>query len=336
MPRKPRYSENLDKLPEVKTSFTDRFFKRIKESLEFFQPKAKSEDFENKLTGRIYELQKTVNEVIDQLHLIKTELSQELGDQELYELVEAIVDPLILNVERIRKKSLAGESEEMAYKRYTAWIDKAKIWVQIRSQSKEKDLITNTVIRHTIESFHEIVDRDLQVIQDYENHMLETLFQDEKTNRDQTIERVQRKLEPYLESLTMLKTRPKIHGIKELPEWKTKMNKLRETYFDGALHVIDEIVHDVLPLSKEIEEHDHLVGIFKRIADLEDALYGIKKEMDSADLSEVATKQIYLEQIRVYDEELLLLSANLHLTPELGDRIEALLNLVTKAQKYLG
>lgn len=334
MHRKPRFSDNFAAKSEVKPTFTDRFFKRIKESFEFFQNKNSDSEFEKKLTGRIYELQKTVNEVIDQLHLIKRELSQELGDQELYELVEAIVDPLIKNVDRIRSNSFRGENEEVAYKRYTAWIEKAKIWVQIRSKAKEKDLITQAVIKHTVESFHEIVDRDLQVIQDYEDHMIETQLIDHP-GAEKAIQQIQEKLEPYLESLTMLKDKPRSLTIQDLPSWKMRMDKLRETYFEAALHVIDKIVQDIHPHPTNQHDHDQLIDAFKQVAELEEALHELLKEIDQADIQDLAIKKHYFDRVKTYDEVLVQLSSNLYLTPELADRVEALFNLVTKTYKHL-
>ena len=106
-----------------KRTMLDRFIERVRGSFQFFQGKPEKNI---QLSGRILDLQRTAETVLDQLIKIKGELKDQV-DAELFTFVEAVVDPMIRNVSRIQESvshpnsSVAQQAQ--AFRKYSEWID---------------------------------------------------------------------------------------------------------------------------------------------------------------------------------------------------------------------
>lgn len=294
---------------------------------QFFQKKPAKDP---KLAGRIHELNRTAKDVLKELITIKIQLQDQV-DPELYSHVEAVVDPLIKDITRIQK--IMEEESNFAlqvqvFKRYTASIEKANSWIQIKHHGNDKVSIEKAVVEHILNEFFERIERDLQVINDYQQHMLENLPLDEEERGRLWIE-LEDKIGSYVKSLLALKRVPNPLSIQRLSQWKRNVDQRREKYFDGALHAIDNLVHAYSPDSHEVEEHDHLVEIFSRMAALEEETAEFWNSIGTVDLKDMEIVAVCEERLARCEDEVSQLNLDLRLTPELIDRLQTIIDTLT-------
>lgn len=311
---------------ENKLNLLERFVQRVRTSFLFLQNKPQSDI---QLAGRIQDLHKTAASVQHQLRTIKEHLKEEV-DSEFFLFVEAIIDPMIKDLSRIKKSMDEPGSitqQAQVFKRYSQWIEKAKVWIHLCSKTNDKEAILRSVVNLTIEEFLEVINRDLQVIQDYQEHVLDNLASTEE-ERINITDQFESKLAPYVKSLIDLKKRPQDLPVKEIKQWKAKVDKRREKYFDGALHAIDKLVALINPSATSEEEHDHLVEILSQIAYLEKEIPALNREVITADLSDEFQKQILESRFLSLEEEVHKLNLDLRLTPDLIDRLQALTDIL--------
>lgn len=312
----------------------DRFVERIRSGFQFFQPKVSESQIS--LSGRIQDLQKTAVTILQQLITIKEELKNAV-DSELFTFVEAVVNPLIRDVERIQKSVEEEGSivkQAQAFKRYNEWIEKAKTWVQVCSKPGDPKRISRAVIRLTIDEFLEVIDRDLQVIHGYTEHMIDNLSLDDE-DKIHLVQELNFKLDPYIQSLKILKTRPMELHLSHIQEWKIKVDKRREKYFDGALHAIDKIIAEMNPNANSEEEHEHLVDVITQIVYLEEEVPQLCEEIFQIDSKDSFQKEILLVRLSSLQKEFHNLNLDLRLTPELIDRLQIVVEMLEKAQNLL-
>jgi len=333
-PNKPDNWKQYSEEPKDKNlSLLNRFVDRIRSTFQKFQTKAPREP---QLMGRIHDLQKTANSVLKQLRMIKDEFRKEV-DPDVFAYVEEVIDNIIKEVSRLHKSiEQPGSVLQQAkrYQRYSQWVEKAKLWVQICSKMGDKQSIIKAIIRYTIDDFLEVIDRDIQVINDYQEHMLDALAVDEE-EKIALAQRLEMRLEPYLKSLNDLRTKPKDLPLHEIALWKSQVDKRREKFFDAALHAIDKIINQSIPDTTGEEEHEHLVDVLSQVIYLEhevpslyDAIY-MSKNPSKIELSE------YMARLDLLEHEVHQLNLDLRLTPDLIDRLQVVSEMLEYARKKL-
>lgn len=305
----------------------ERLGRAIQKSLQFFQKKTAQDP---KLAGRIHELNRTSKEVLGELLTIRSDLALQV-DPELFNHVEAVIDPLIKDIARIQK--IMEEKSNPAlqiqvFKRYTSSIEKANSWIQIKHHGNDKESIEKAVINHILHEFFERIERDLQVINDYQTHLLENLPLDEEERGRLWIE-LEKKMGSFIKSLLALKRAPNPLSIQRLAQWKRNVDQRREKYFDGALHAIDNLVSAYSPEAPEIEEHDHLIEIFTRMAALEEEVTSFWTALGTIDLKDIETISMCEERLAVCEDEVAQINLDLRLTPELIDRLQVVIDMLT-------
>lgn len=279
---------------------------------------------EHHLTGRIHTLQNTANQVLSELNQIKAELA--LGvDPDLLNSIDAVVKPIVRDIERIQRKvnhSRSIDEKEDAAKHYSQWIERARPWVHFLSTNlTDRKAIIHAVVRHTIQISEELVRRDLQVIQDYQNHKLAEMGKDDG-ERMLLKERIDQALSKQVEDLTRLQRSepPKVDeiGLKELETWKERIENLREKLYNKALQIIDE----TFTVKETKEQHDHVLSNLNRIAKIEEEVEQLQKALRKHVLDE---EEIHatLDQIQNEIRNILL---SIALTPELADRVRRVKN----------
>lgn len=324
-----------DSTDSEKKSLTilNRFFERIRSTFTKFQNKTPSDA---QLTGRIQDLQKTASSVLKQLIIIKEDLKKDV-DLVVFSYVEDVIDSIIKEVSRLHKSIEQPGSvmqQAKAYQRYSQWVEKAKLWVQICAKGGDKDAIVKAIIRYTVDDFLEVIDRDIQVINDYQEHMLDALAVDE----DEKIvlaQRLEVRLDPYLKGLNSLRFKPKDLPLQEIAWWKSQVDKRREKYFDGALHAIDKIINQTIPDASSHENHEHLVEVLSQVIYLE---HQVPTLYDSIYLAKNPTQEEIREfesQLNLLEQEIHQLNLDLRLTPDLIDRLQVVAEMLEFARKKL-
>ncbi|KIC76735.1 hypothetical protein DB41_ET00050 [Neochlamydia sp. TUME1] len=336
-PKKPKSSPAQDsfiKEPAKKRlTILARFVDRIRSTFQRFQSKPLQE---HPLVGRIQDLQSKASAVLIQLQSIKNELHKEI-DAEAFVYIEEVIDPLIKEVSRLHKSIEQPRSvlhQAKTYQRYSQWVEKAKLWIQICSKTTDKEALFKAVIRYTIDEFLEVIDRDVQVITDYQEHMLEALSIDEEEKID-LAQRLEVRLQSYLHALNALRVKPENLPLKEIAVWKAQVDKRREKYFDAALHAIDKIVNQSLPDSRDEEENEDLKDALIQIAYLEKHIPPWYDEINLAETLTFTQKADFKSQLELWEQKIHRLNLDLRLTPELIERLKTLNEIIHYAQHKL-
>lgn len=313
-----------------KQSILNRFVDRIRSTFQKFQNKP-TQDFQ--LTGRIQDLQRTAFTVMQELEVIKQELKKEI-DADVFFYVEDVIDPITREVSRLNKSLEQPGTvthQAKAYQRYSQWIEKAKLWIQVCSKAKDREGILKAIIRYTIDDFLEVIDRDLQVLNDYQEHMLDALAIDEE-EKIALAQRLELRLEPYIKGLNELRVRPMDLSLQQIAIWKSQVDKRREKYFDASLHAIDKIINQSIPDSSSDSDQEHLVDVLSQIVYLEhecprlyDEIYMAKKPNQSQ-IDAFSSRLISLEH------EAHQLNLDLRLTPDLIERLQVITDMLEQVK----
>lgn len=322
------------KKPEKqRLSMLDRFVDRIRSTFQRFQSKPQKDLL---LTGRIQDLQKTAQSVLRQLNSIKEEIKIEI-DSEIFSQIDEVLEPLIKEFSRLRKSmEEAGSVTHQAktYQRYSQWIEKAKLWVQICSKANDKEAIIKAITHYTIENFLEVIDRDIQVINDYQEHMLDALAVEEE-EKIALAQHLEGRLSSCLKALNGLRRRPENLPLREIAIWKAQVDKRRERYFETALHIIDKVINETIPDTSGHEEHEHLADILSQIAYLEQEAPSLYNEVDAIQKIDPEQKEFFHSRLIILEEEVHHLNLDLRLTPDLIDRLQAVYELLEETKKKL-
>lgn len=228
-------------------------------------------DSERQLVGRIIELNQSASEVLNSLKMIKNDLKKDV-DKDLYPFIEAVMKPMIRDVVRIQNclhDDNAIYKQAEAFKRYSEWVDRAKLWVSLCSAKKDKEAIIAAVIQHTIDDFSNIIERDKRLIEDYLDHVLEYIPLGEEDRKEILSKQIRNALKPYLKSLVDLKKSPKNLCLETLNEWKENSDKRRDRYYNAALQVVDNFVSDSIPIGSQQYEPANLIGLLEQLDFLE-------------------------------------------------------------------
>jgi len=251
-----------DKVADGKKKIIDKWALKV-QALFITPPKE-----DNKLSGRIRELDANAKDVLKVLSTVREDLKKEV-DGELYSYVESVMAPMIRDVERVKnivKNDGAIHTQVGAFNKYNQWIDKAKLFVHVCNTAKNKDEISKVVVQHTIDDFIAIIDRDLQLVEDYQGHLF-TELQVTKEERKDLKKELDEDLEYHIESLMELKNYPKKLDLENLNVWRIGADQARDFHFNTILQIIDLKLEVLNP--SQSQEHHMLAGNLEQIAYLE-------------------------------------------------------------------
>lgn len=291
---------------------------------------------DHRLTGRIHQLQREIDEFVNQLLLIREELENEI-DPQLPSLIHVVVDPLIKEINRMQKPKevqISAAQQVKESKECAAWIEKAKMWIDLCSKRhQQRDAISKAIIENTIHEFHTRIDRDLQVIQDYLNHALDNL----KINdllKSELKDRLEPELSQHLFELYLLKDHPKDLNMETLPLWRADSDLARENYFSAALHTIDTLAGEFHPKQNEIGDH-HSIEIQITLKALEDKVGRLEIEIGVIETSNEMHKKSLLLHLMQIEKEANLLNGDLRLSHEHAERVQEILEIITSFKDQL-
>lgn len=217
-----------------------RFFSAIKAPFREAQPPS--------LKGKIQEFHNHSNTIIEQLCSVKNLLEKQI-EGEVFEHVKNAIDPMIRDIrklqERTQKLRLKTENEIFASPKYEMCKHKAKLWIDLHSQSEYSDVnnsdVIETLCNHLFKESEENIKKDLHIIKNYKENALAHLkiSKQERKNLETSIHE---ELRHHTEELKKLKNKPQNMALEELEKWKSQTHEKRSLHFSKALKVIDEAV----------------------------------------------------------------------------------------------
>lgn len=294
------------------------------------------------LQGRIHENEtnilskkKLADTVLDNFLSLAQKMEAKL-DSELVVHVQAAMELITRDFRRIQKKVVNTSGEE-SEKVYHNWMTKAKRWIELDTKLHDRVAIIDTVIKQFFLDLDDLIDQDLQVIFDYEAHILADLSvsADEKAKLEQII---LAKLAPHTQALIQLKEHPYDLELYKVAEWKEKVDARRQKHFDKALHAIDAIIANFSPESIDFDEElpsEEVNEITSELEILHQACNGLLSSIQKLTLSDPAN-EIEIKNLKsslcLLQEKAHHLHGNLHLTHEHFDYLQGIQEDLNKIQ----
>lgn len=310
--------------PPSSESKLGRFFQKINL---LFKPE---DTAHRKLSGRIHELQKDTEEVLEQLIEAKQLLESET-DPMYTSFVTIIIEPMIKELMRFQnaKEELSTAQKVKSIHRYNDLLDKAKEWVELCSNDYEPDSIYQAMMNHHIQDFRARIDRDCQVIRDYLNHTIEDLAFNEYL-KNEFMEKIESKLDRHFFELKRLQECPSNLTLETLSQWRADADLARETHFSAALHTIDDFTKILSPTHKNKEEGDAGIEILIDLKLLEEKVASLTHQLHAAS---DADKIIYATLLAELEDEAHRINRDLRLSHDHVERLQKLIQILAIFRK---
>lgn len=310
------------------------FIDRLKAALGF---RTQGEKQAKRLAGRIQDLYTTADSVLEQLVRIESSLKASL-DSELFSYVHNVMHPLIDEAKRIKNvMKMKGTPSEQAriFEKYTQWVEKAKLWVRLSQKNQAPNQIEAAVVTFVMNEVNNLIDRDIQVISDYQEHLLKMEHISREDER-----RLRYLLLPLLAKhviaiVSLKQTNPAMRiELSHMAEWKKQIDQKRQRHFEAALQDIDRVLERLTLTIPSNEEHEHLVEILSQIAYLEEELPQLLHDIKSKANGD-ESRQAYLSTLDSLERETHNINLDLRLTPDLVERLEDIYSMIEEARKFL-
>lgn len=288
------------------------------------------------LKGRIHEEKsKLADRVLDRFLSVAQKIEHKL-DSELVNHVQAAMELITRDFRRIQKKAVNFSGEE-SEKIYNNWMTKAKRWIELDTKLHDRAAIIDTVMKQLFLDLDELIDQDLQVIFDYEAHILADLSvtPQEKNQLEQVI---LAKLAPHTQALIKLKQHPHNLELYRVAEWKEEVDLRRQKHFEKALHAIDAIIANLSPSAQAVEEEEPdeaMVAITSEMELFHQACAGLLKSVQMLEVNDANGKKNLRPTLLLLQQQAHHLNANLHLTHDLFERLQIIQSDLERIENFI-
>jgi hypothetical protein len=204
------------------------------------------------------------------------------------------------------------------------------MWVELCSKRNKKEAISKAVVDHNIQELHAIINKDLQIINDYFDHLLEHYHMTE--DRRQALKaKIKTDILAHVLALQGLQQKPQDLSLANINSWRIEFDQRREKHYSAALHAIDALIQKENPAVFDEEESEHYIDILKRMATLEEKMHAFSH----IDLKDAVQKKLALNQLLQLEDEAHHLNADLRLSQETSERLQPLMQQITALRKKL-
>lgn len=273
------------------------------------------------LSGRIQQLEKTAEEMAHKLQKFHAAFIKKINPQ-LFPFLEAIVAPLLREVTAIQKDLHATHvaKQAKAFKQYSEWVERATPWIRLYERTDDEEEVMRAIVHYLIGTSIEVVERDLQILADYQNHTIAILALSEAA-KAKLLAEIDGACKLHLSALKDLCMPPDGICLEEISLWRNEINKRRAHHFESALNAIDGVIERRYPNADAEGISEQLIEIYGKIEHLEEQLPQIFKEVEVSDLSCPMRRKRLLLRCLALHEEAHTLHLDLRLTADLEERI---------------
>lgn len=229
-------------LPKPNASITN-FYSQIRKIPELIK---QARLVDQKLLSHLQEMKSTASTILDQFKEQKKVILKHF-DNWVIPIAQDVLDGFLQDAQEL-KRSLDHKLTHLDIVTQEEWDCEAKNWEHMYLRWNDRDWLVNRVLEVVAERNALLIDKDIQVIQDYHNQSLSKIHHESDTMRSLE-ERLALAIEEPLKQLMGLRTQAKEHtSIQQAGEWVAKLQEQRETYFDQLLMKIDHVMKDVVDL----------------------------------------------------------------------------------------
>lgn len=254
-------------IPEITRKAPElSWFKRLtKTALQMIRPDLEKESFPNEadnkkeyLQVKAEELEKNADAVLVELHEIKEDLKREV-DAEHMIYVEAVVFPIIQRISGIQKAIKERCEKNVENPQFDEeWIVQSESYVNTFStKMKDRDEIVTTVIKGIIKASNIRIERDIDLLKNYQEQRLELVSS--KSEQMELRGIFNERVHDHIAKLEAMKKKPEILKNQSREQQFSILRKdvdERQTHLENALHAIDFAFGTLFPNIGHEEKRD--------------------------------------------------------------------------------
>lgn len=216
-------------------------FKQIRKLTELHK-QAKSVD--NILMSHLENIKGTASEFIEQIGEEKKLLLKRF-DKWIMPIAQEVLDELVDDASDL-KTSLEKKLANLDPDNPIDWEEEAKRWIQLHSRLTDKSGIVKRILHVVSERTKQQIDKDIQVIKDYQTQSLANISQEGDENKNLE-ERLSHAIAEPLKQLKDLgKEAEAYNSIQQASSWVANLQEKRQSSFDDLLRIIDHVMKDVV------------------------------------------------------------------------------------------
>ena len=231
------------------------------------------------------------------------------------------------------KRKDGATQQVKIFSRYTVLIDKARFWIQQGKDRAGKKKIQDAVILHIVQDFHERVERDIQLINDYLTHAIDGIDAAIEVKNELRAQ-LMPMLSPSLLRLYQLRESNEEPSLESLVLWRSKADNSRENLFSSSLHTIDTFFKDFLPTPSKEKESEYMLALLMQLVNLEEKIMGVS-DLVNYDVLDNTQRGVTSDMLEKLEQEAHELNRNLRLSDEHGDRVQQSLHIITSLRKKI-
>lgn len=272
------------------------------------------------LLDRFQDLKFTASTIIDQFREQRKIILQHF-DSWIMPIARDVLDELIIDAQKL-KHNLDVKLECVDQTTAEEWSIEAKSWQQLYSKWSDRKGLIDKILEIVANRTEHLIDKDIQVIQDYQRHSLSHLSHETEAFKHME-ERLASAIEEPLKQLMNLREQAKEHkSIQQASEWVSKLQEQRESYFNQLLMKIDHVMKDVVNL-EENKDWTAFAEFESEILFMENELRHIQFDLERLHLVSEKDKQFLLARLEGLSDHIQ--DLNKHSLPLLlQNRIQAL------------
>lgn len=299
----------------VSVTFLERFKERMLAVFTYFVQDTAP------LKGRVEEILPKVQETVGALHKVNEHIIKTCEkNPKIKPFQTIIIQPLIDRAQKINKRwqNNAMHLRVKAFDETKQWSEESEYWIDFYWNKSIDDLLSSLKENLQKDALKR-VDRDIKIIQDYEQQTFEKLnvgASDKQHLKDLLEELL---LKP-IASLGALKHLKEELSLEEIDLWNKELDEKRQKLFNETLAIIDAVVHDYKPEFAIEEDHHHLIDVIERINILENRLRLLQEAMSKNKDSNA--QESLKEFVLIIQNEIHSLSLDLRLPQSLFERLE--------------
>jgi hypothetical protein len=234
--------EKLDHSPEP----IKRLYAQIRKMPELTE---RARVIDRVLVDRLQDLKATASTIIRQLQEQKKVILQRF-DHWIMPIAQDVLDRLLQDANQLKEK-LEDKLDHLDQTTSDDWEEQAKRWTQLYAKWHDRNALVEKILEVVADRTRQLIDKDIQVIQDYQTQSLAHIPQESETFKNLE-ERLAHATEEPLKQLMSMRNKPKEHtSVQQASEWIANLQQRRESYFNQLLMKIDHIMKDVVHVDEK-------------------------------------------------------------------------------------
>jgi hypothetical protein len=228
---------------ELRNDVINHFYSQIKKIPALMDQTASADQ---PLLRQLQSVQHSALQIIHTFHEQKEAIIKHY-DFSLQPVAKEVLDELLCHAEKLKQQLSCHQDFSSAEE--VDWEEYIQKWTEICEHWHSRKALADRILAVVSERAMHSIDKDIRVIQDYQNHQLANV-NIEKNKRKTLQERLAQVTEEPLNQLVALRNQTHQHtSLIQAAAWLASFQEERESYFDQLLLKIDTAVRDIVDVA---------------------------------------------------------------------------------------